>query len=320
MACAAATAIAAAQERPAERVLPAPEVNANAVVWRTPAPPPNPQPGDIWVNPKAGMDMVYIAAGQFTLGSSDADLDAWLSAHPGDERRWLADEQPQCRVYLPGYWIGRTEVTNTQYLRFVQATGHRPPQHWQGGRVPAGLGNHPVVYVDREDARAFCRWAGGYLPKELEWEKAARGTDGRVFPWGNEWDARKCRSLEVVLGRRNASPGELAAARDAWLTAHDAVREGPAPVGSHASDSSPYGCLDMAGNVEEWCTDWYDDRAYVRYQAGQTTPPSTGERGVHRGGSWFDPKDEFYRCPYRNYVGTSGRNECSGFRCALAHE
>jgi len=189
-----------ASGRATERVTPAPELNANAVVWRTNEPPADPQSGDVWVNPKDGMEMVYISAGEFTLGTSDAQIEAWLKEHPSDKREWFAEEKPQSRVNLPGYWIGRTEVTNAQYLRFVRATGHRAPEHWKQGQIPSGLERFPVVFVDWEDARAYCEWTGGRLPSELEWEKAARGTDGRFFPWGSEWEAGRCRSFEVVLG------------------------------------------------------------------------------------------------------------------------
>ncbi len=312
----AVTACAAAQERPTEQVSPAPEVNSNAVVWRTPTPPASPQAGDVWVNPRAGMEMVYVPAGEFTLGTTDAQIDAWLREHPGDLRFWFEDEQPQCRVNLPAYWIGRTEVTNAQYLRFVQATGQRAPLHWESGRPPAGLEDFPVVYVSWEDARAYCAWAGGRLPTELEWEKAARGADGRIFPWGNEWDRAKCRSFEEITGRSYASSSEYFSALGAWLRSHDAVREGPAAVGSHPSGGSPYGCQDMAGNVLEWCEDWDDREAYRRYARGDLTPPASGNLKVLRGGSWDDVGPQLFRCAYRYFPDPGNRNNFSGFRCA----
>jgi len=268
----AAIPVAAAEDRPTERVSPAPQVNPNAVLWRTPQPPAKPQAGDVWVNPKDGMEMVYIAPGEFTLGTSDAQIDAWLKEHPADTRKMFRDEHPQCRVNLPGYWIGRTEVTNAQYLRFVEATGHRTPNHWEGGQVPSGLKNCPVVWVDCLAASAYCEWAGGHLPSELRWEKAARGADGRIFPWGNQWDSKRCRN--------NA--------------------EGPAAVGSYPTGASPYGCADMAGNVWEWCADWYDESAYQRYAKGDLTAPNSGEYMVLRGGSWGNVTPYYFRCADRN--------------------
>ena len=311
----AGTACAAAQERPTERVSPAPQVNPAAVVWRTPEPPPNPQAGDVWADPRDGMELVYVAAGEFILGTTDAQLDALLRELPTDERSWFEREQPQCRVNLPAYWIGRTEVTNAQYLRFVQATGQRAPQHWASGRPPAGLENFPVVYVSWEDARAYCEWAGGRLPTELEWEKAARGADGRIFPWGNEWDRAKCRNFQGITGRSYGDIGELMSALQVWLTGHDLLREGPAALGSYPSGASPYGCQDMAGNVWEWCEDWYDENAYRRYARGDLTPPASGSVKVLRGGSWLrdDPQD--FRCASRYDTHPDYRYYSHGFRC-----
>ncbi len=313
---AAVPACAAAQERPTERVSPAPEVNSTAVVWRTPEPPTNPQAGDVWMNPRDGMEMVYVASGEFILGTSDAQIDAWLGEHPTDERSWFEGEQPQCQVNLPGYWIGRTEVTNAQYLLFVQATGQRAPEHWEDGRPPAGLENFPVVNVSWEDARAYCAWAGGRLPTELEWEKAARGADGRVFPWGNEWDATRYRNFEAVTGRSYASNTERVSAVLAWSREHDGVREGPVAVGSYPSGASPYGCQDMAGNVWEWCQDWYDEQAYRRYARGDLTPPASGTYKVLRGGSWYGGRPQSFRCADRYSDHPVYRYGGYGFRCA----
>ena len=234
--------------------------------------------------------MVYVAPGRFTLGTSKAEVDAWVKVHPKSTQEWSADEQPQCRVGLGGYWIGRTEVTNTQYLRFMQATTHHAPLEWKGGQIPPGLESFPVVDVFWDDARAYCEWAGGCLPTELQWEKAARGTDGRVFPWGNQWDSKRYRGFDP---------------------------NGPAPVGSHPADRSPYGCLDMVGNVGEWCADRYSETAYQRYAKGDLTPPPTGELRVLRGGSWNLESPHDFRCAWRGW-GHSPDN-CSttwGFRCA----
>jgi len=246
----------------------------------------------VWVNPKDGMEMVYIAPGGFTLGTSDAEIDAWLKEHPNDKREWLADEQPQRRVNLPGCWMGRTEVTNAQYLRFVQATGHRAPDHWKGGQVPPGLENFPVVVVSWEDAHAYCEWAGGRLPTELQWEKAARGTDGRVFPWGNQWDSKRCRNNAKVS----------------------------AAVGSYPAGASLYGCADTAGNVWEWCADWYDNEAYQRYAKGDLTPPKTGKYMVLRGGSAFSSNPGVFRCANRSSTHPGYGTRDLGFRCAREPE
>jgi len=305
------------EQRPTEPVEPSPEVNPSAVVWRTPEPPASPQAADVWLNPRDGMEMVYVPAGEFTLGSSDAELDAWLRQHPQEERSSFYREQPQCRVNLPAYWIGRTEVTNAQYLVFVRATGHQSPEHWASGRPPAGLENFPVVKVSWEDARAYCAWAGGRLPTELEWEKAARGTDGRIFPWGNAWDRAKCRNFGGITGRSYASNDEFVSALAAWSRSHDRVGEGPAAVGSYPSGASRYGCQDMAGNVWEWCRDWYEEDAYRRYATGDLALPTDGVRKVVRAGSWgndvVSPRN--FRCACRFYAHPDGPYNNNGFRC-----
>jgi formylglycine-generating enzyme required for sulfatase activity len=135
------------------------------------------------------------------------------------------------KVTLPEYCIAKTPVTNAQYKAFVDAIGCQPPQHWPGGQVPKGRENHPVDQVDWQDAQNFCAWAGLRLPTEQEWEKAARGTDGREYPWGG-WQAGRCNSSEAKI-------------------------RGTSPVDRFPSGASPYGLLDMAGNVSEWCGDLY---------------------------------------------------------------
>jgi formylglycine-generating enzyme required for sulfatase activity len=195
-------------------------------------------------------------------------------------------------------------VTNAQYLEFVRATGHGAPKHWEGGKIPEGTEGFPVSYVNWSDADAYCKWAGGRLPTEIEWEKAARGTDGRLFPWGDDWDARRCRNFETVTGQRIPMEWDRwLAAEDAWMNSHSATREGLAPVGSYPDDGSPYGCLDMAGNVFEWCADWYDAKAYERYARGDLTPARKDERGhgILRGGSWDRCSPVLYCTAFRGF-------------------
>jgi formylglycine-generating enzyme required for sulfatase activity len=312
-------------ERPTERASPAPEANPNAVVWRTLQPPANAQPGDVWVDPKSGMEMVYVPSGEFTLGVTDAEVARGLKEQPTWALPRFNAEQPRCRVKLPGYWIGRTEVTNAQYLRFVRATGRSSPLHWGGDSVPAGLESFPVVNVSWNDARAYCEWAGHRLPTELEWEKAARGCDGRLFPWGNEWDVKRCRNFELVIGGRYYDTSRGAAweffgrtqARKQWFESHDSVREGPAPVGTYPAGASPYGCFDMAGNVSEWCSDWYDEKTYNRYARGDLTPPASGQYRVLRGASWRWQLPADFLCSRRDSFSPDFPYDNSiGFRCA----
>jgi formylglycine-generating enzyme required for sulfatase activity len=310
--------ITPAQARPLERVAPAPSCNPNAVIWRTPEPPLHPQKGDLWVNPKDGMELIYLPAGEFTMGSSTAELQAWLEAHTGDEDSWFAEERPQCRIKLKAYWIGRTEVTNAQYRRFVEATGRDAPEHWRGGKIPTGLENFPVVMVEWDDAQAYCAWAGGRLPSEPEWERAARGGAARIFPWGNQWDRNRCRNLEALTGVRASSPEANAAQFDQWRAQHNVYRDGPAAAGSYPTGASPFGCADAAGNVWEWCADWYDGQAYERYAAGDVTPPAASATQSHlaRGGSFADGHPRYFRCAWRAAYGPATREAFIGFRCA----
>jgi formylglycine-generating enzyme required for sulfatase activity len=311
--CLIVVGLGTAQPRPAEAVAPAPELNPKAVVWRTPDPPANPEIGDIWVNPKDGMELVFVAPGEFVMGTSDAQVDVWVAQHPTDGPGLFANEQPQFRSWLAGYWIGRTEVTNAQYLRFVEATGHRAPEYWEAGQIPAGLADFPVTMVSWDDAAAYCAWAGGSLPTERQWEKAARGMDARVFPWGNQWDPQRCRDFQVVSGEQ---PPFQRAAVLAWLLTHNPVFEGPAKVGSYPSGASPYGCLDMSGNVDEWCLDFYDRKAYEGYQKGRLAPPATGDYRILRGGSWYSITARAYRCAYRTARRPAREFAFTGFRCA----
>ncbi len=172
------------------------------------------EPEDIWVNPKTGKEMVLVPAGSFLFGEEK------------DERQ------------LPDFWIDKALVTNADYARFVADTGHEPPRHWEGKKEPpAELRDHPVVWVSWEDANRYAIWAGGSLPSEEQWEKAARGTDGRTYPWGDDWQDGLCNTEEAGIGSTT-------------------------PVGQFSpTGDSPYGCIDMSGNVWEW-TNSKVDRLY----------------------------------------------------------
>jgi formylglycine-generating enzyme required for sulfatase activity len=218
--------------------------------------------------------MILIPAGKFLMGSDPQK----------DQYAW-DDEQPPHTLYLPDYYLAETPITNAQYAFFVQATGHRSPEHWTEGRPPSNKTDHPVVCVSWEDALAYCRWLSEVtgkaycLPSEAEWEKGARGTDGRIYPWGNRWEARRCNSDE---GRHH----------------------GTTPVGAYPEGVSPYGVLNMAGNVWEWTRSLWGkhwDNPDFKY-------PYNREDGRENLGA---PGDIF-----RVLRGGAFLDDCGGMRCA----
>ncbi|MBI3946953.1 MAG: SUMF1/EgtB/PvdO family nonheme iron enzyme [Armatimonadetes bacterium] len=222
------------------------------------------------------------------------DFDAAWVKVPGG-RFTLGEGSDAHEVCLDTFWIGKYPVTNAQYERFVRERGRPAPEHWPGGRVPPELRNHPVVNVSWEDARAYCEWAGGRLPTEAEWERAARGPEGLTYPWGNEWQEGRCNSWQSGL-------------------------RGTSPVGMYPSGRSPdgEGCLDMAGNVWERCSSVYKPYPYRaddgREDDGREDPTAEVAR-VSRGGGWYDFRGLARACD-RGW-GTRGfRDGGLGFRLA----
>lgn len=233
--------------------------------------------------------MVEVPKGSFVMGSNEVDTEAKAMQY-GDRRPWYANERPERKVSLDKFYIDSTEVTNRKYKEFIDKTGHKPPQHWAGGTYPQGMDGHPVVFVTWHDADAFCKWAGKRLPTEAEWEKAARGAEGRRFPWGNEFDIKKVNTL-----------GEY---------------NGTLPVGTLKDGIGPYGALDMAGNAQEWTSDWYKP-----YPDNQFKDPDYGEKfKTVRGGGWGGmghyALQVYVRAAFRNAAPPEGRYDDVGFRCA----
>jgi len=239
--------------------------------------PSNPTPEMTFTNPIDGAVMIYVQKGEFLMGS-DKSKDSMASDN----------ELPQRKVYLDGYWIYKHEVTVAQYRKFCNETGRQMPS------APSwGWDNHPIVNVTWNDAVAYCNWAGVQLPTEAQWEKAARGTDGRIWPWGNQWDASKCNSYN------NTGPTKQAT-----------------PVGNYPQDASPYGVMDMAGNVCEWCADWYDKNYYASASNRNPQGPSSGTYRVLRGGSYGNNVVPRVRAAYRYRLGPDYSSFNWGFRCA----
>ncbi|HLK61160.1 MAG TPA: SUMF1/EgtB/PvdO family nonheme iron enzyme [Chthonomonadaceae bacterium] len=234
-------------------------------------PPRNARLGDKWKNPKDNATLIYIPEGDFLMGDDDMS------------------DNPRRTVTLDGYWIYETPVTVAQYHKFCKEVHRsRPPApDWEWND------NYPIVRVRWYYAKAYCDWAGMKLPTEAQWEKAARGTNGRKYPWGNEWDASACAN-----SRR--------------------LDEGAASVRSYPVGASPYGVLDMAGNVWEWCADWYDEDYYKTAPQQNPTGPEQGMRRSLRGGSWIETDPHYFRCAFRNGYIPEGNGYFWGFRACIS--
>ena len=237
----------------------------------TPRPTSTPRPAATPTSaPSNKPNTVYIPGGPFILGSDTG----------------LEDETPRQESVLSGYNIDIYAVTNAEYKEFVDAVGHTPPRNWNEGTYADGMDDHPAIWVTWHDAEAYCHWAGKRLPTELEWEKAARGEDGRTYPWGDAFDQTKCNSQES---------GE----------------KGTVPVGSYADGVSLFGAYDMAGNVWEWTVDWYQGYRGTLYELSRY-----GETfKVLRGGSWFDAQDAVRATVRKSFDPNQGFSTI-GFRCA----
>ncbi|HUJ79254.1 MAG TPA: formylglycine-generating enzyme family protein [Nitrospiria bacterium] len=249
--------------------------------------------------PAGSPGMVRIPAGPFIMGSDQRDAGKRGLSY-GIIKPWYEDEHPARTVTLPAYEIDVYEVTNEQYAGFVKATNHRVPPSWTNGRYPAGQERFPVTYVTWDDANGYCGWAGKALPTEAQWEKAARGADGRLYPWGTAFDPDK------------ANVGGL----------HGGLK----PVGSFEAGKSPYGVYDMVGNVSEWTADWYEPYPgyetasdYLNKKFGRTYK-------VIRGGSWsslghYSRTDAmivmgyYSRASSRFFFDPRGLFDDVGFRC-----
>lgn len=236
---------------------------------------------------KDGMLMVHISAGVFWRGSGDLDPQS------------RPDEKPFHAVYLDAFWIDQTEVTNVMYIGCVREGVCAPPAQVASRRNLVYFGqqafnDYPVIYVTWKDADRYCRWAGRRLPTEAEWEKAARGTDGRIFPWGNERASRWLANFDQQVG--------------------DTTRAGSYPAGA-----SPFGVLDLAGNVAEWVADWFAADYYQSAPVVNPPGPPTGEFRVQRGGSWLSQAHAI-RSAYRLWNYPDSSFEGIGFRCALSEQ
>jgi formylglycine-generating enzyme required for sulfatase activity len=228
-----------------------------------------------------GMTLVYVPEGEFTMGSENREQ----------------DERPEHRVYLDAFWIDQTEVTNAMYAKCVAddvcesplKTTSNTRERYHGNR---DFNDFPVNYISWSMAKTYCKWAGRDLPTEAQWEKAARGTDGREFPWGNS---------QISAALLNYKGSNL----------RDTTK-----VGAYPQGESPYGALDMAGNSFEWVNDWYSSTYYQESSPENPTGPISGQARVVRGGAW-GYEEKYARTAYRNFFPPDGVYNF-GFRCALS--
>lgn len=246
---------------------------------RIPTPTPTP-PRVTPPRPEELTPTVLVPVGEFIMGSSPRDGNA--------------DETPQRKIFLDAFYIDKYQTTVGRYAKYLQATGAAAPAYWNLAN-PAADGELPVIGVDWDQAQAYCKWAGKRLPTEAEWEKAARGTDGRKHPWGNQAPTPQFANY----GRGGSF----------------AYSKSLEKVGSYESGKSPYGAYDMIGNVWQWVADWYDKNYYQNMPDKNPKGPEKGESKVIRGGSWARVP-LVVRAAGRNPAAPSSQTTSIGFRCA----
>jgi len=246
------------------------------------------QPARLITSKEDGASMILIPQGVFSMGTNDAQIDQMMKEYSA-QIHWFNDERPAHHVTIDTFYMDKFPVTNRQYRKFVKATGHRGPATWAVSRFSDP--DYPVTGVSWEDAHEYARWAGKRLPTEAEWEKAARGINARLFPWGNAGPE----------GRAN----------------YGGKYGGPTVVSKFPDGASPYGVMDLAGNVWEWVQDWYERDYYSKSPASNPGgPPYGAGRGV-RGGSWVN-NATMLRCAERDQRRLPHEDlKYFGFRCAL---
>lgn len=233
--------------------------------------------------------LVLVQAGPFTRGTTmemQIDLMRRFDANPD----WFKDEKPARKITLSPFYVDIYPTTNRLYAAFCSKTGRKTPPYIR--KADFNDPHFPVVGIDFDDAQAYCSWSGKRLPTEAEWEKAARGTTDRIFPWGDEYQA----SLLNAEGRNR----------------------GPTPVGSCPEGASPYGVQDLAGNVYEWVSDFYQPDYYGRSPESDPPGPQTGVSHVLRGGSWIN-NVTMVRCAERDFIRPPALStKFIGFRAAIS--
>jgi formylglycine-generating enzyme required for sulfatase activity len=244
------------------------------------------------------MEMIYVPPGTFLMGENLEDLlEECKKEYAACETSMFNDEQPIHEVYLDGFWIDRTEVTNDMYALCVNSGNCSPPKKNSSYSrnsyfLNPTYGDYPVIYVSWFQAKQYCEWAGRQLPTEAQWEKAARGPESYIFPWGNTYP-------------------------DDNLANYDDNQGDTKKVGSYPDGASPYGVVDMSGNVWEWVSDWYGP--YTSLAVSNPTGPDYGETRVVKGGSWYYI-GSLIRSSYRESEKPESQFYNFGFRCVLVVE
>jgi formylglycine-generating enzyme required for sulfatase activity len=261
-----------------------------------------------------GVPMALVPAGPFTMGVNPdealAECQKIYYAPTACDRKFYEDSEPAHTVTLDDFYIDVYEVTNSRYAECVGAGACTIPSNkssYSRGDyyTSPDYADYPVIFVSWEQARAYCEWRGGRLPTEAEWEKAARGTDGRFYPWGNTFDGTKANYCDknCVKGWRD--------------TKNDDGYPEIAAVGSYPQGVSPFGIFDMAGNVQEWVADWRDPFYFATSPAQNPIGPEAGGGRVLRGGAWFSPAD-FLLTFNRDPAAPEFQENTTGFRCVRA--
>jgi sulfatase modifying factor 1 len=239
---------------------------------------------------KDGAPVILIPAGPFTMGSNDG----------------LPNERPEHQVTLNAYYIDQYEVTAGRYQKFVELAKRDVPPTWDD-EAARSLSDYPAVGMSWSDAAAYCKWVGRRLPTEAEWEKAARGTDGRRYPWGH---------MQPFVDIANYNRGLWVSEAITLVPVNSGLEGMSVRHGLKEGGKSPYGLFHMAGNAAEWVADWYDREYYQKSPDKSPTGPANGEKRVIRGGSWADLPTAL-RVSARFSAEPDYEDRTIGFRCAM---
>ncbi|MFZ1746775.1 MAG: SUMF1/EgtB/PvdO family nonheme iron enzyme [Nitrospirales bacterium] len=258
--------------------------------------------------------MILIPAGEFRMGSTEDQISSLLKDFEGVQFNAFQAEIPQRQVTLNAYYIDQYEVSYRHYRAFLESTGRAAPAFWENERFHKP--DHPVLGVTWYDATAYCTWAGKRLPTEAEWEYAARGSQGFIYPWGNSWDPQRTNTASYWAGKNFSSMAKWGE----WMqTALDRGKAGPLEVGTFSNGVSPFGVHDMAGNISEWVFDWYTPYENQLTLIHNPNGADSGTMKVHRGGSW-SVSSIFARSTYRARENPEKRSPYIGMRCAKSDQ